>query len=876
MLGFYIFSGNDATGGIAMRIREFPVPTLGQKLGNVLGKTCCTALPALLLAVPVLPAAAQDDALAIEEVVVTARKRDESLQEVPIAITAFTEQTIERAGIERPADFISLMPNVTIVDTANVGDTQVSIRGIVSTRDAESTFAYVVDGILSTNPNSFNEELVDVRQIEVLKGPQGALYGRNAVAGAILVTTNGPGDEFAGEVRAGGGSDGLAKVSARVGGPLGGDLKGSLAGSYREFDGVFENIFENAGSDVDYIEDTTVRGRLIWDNEQDLSWDLRAGYSEVSGGAINFNAVFAIPAFADAFGFGPTFFADVNDHQFRFAFNVPGENEQETAELAFKLDNETEIGDLAIILSYNDLDEYLLSDGTSATFYGYELTAACQNDRAALNSFTRTDLFGEPFQPFGILPPGPGNDFAGIYGPYTPTACDGYQYQERNQRDVSLEIRMTSPQDQPLRWIGGVYGTWIDREVVVAYGADTGAGFLRQPYIGPTGPNPTDLLFHDEFETGVIAAFGELGFDIGEASELSLALRWDREDRKVINKVPNVTASGLNINTLDATFQPGPINPALVSNPGGIPDRNRVFTQLQPKVSWRWSASENVNVYASWGIGFRSGGFNSLGSADLLELWFNSGTPGPLVTPVNANLVIADEYDKEVSRSVELGVKTEWLDRRLQVNAAIFDTTVEDNQFFEFFAGPFGLLRVVTGIDELEVAGFEADFNFLANDWLSLFGGIGLLESEIIENRNRPLSVGNDVPQAPNETYNFGAQIEVPFGGGTNFFARADWQHVGDMWFHTLQGEATPTIWDGLFGTGGFVTQDFSKARRDAYSTLNVRAGLEGERWSATVWGRNITDEEYLEEVIPAAEFGGSFIHPARLATYGAEVSVRF
>ena len=131
---------------------------------------------ALLPLVPFATANAADNELAVEEVVVTARKRAESLQEVPITITAFTEQTIERAGIERPADFISLMPNVTIVDTANVGDTQVSIRGIVSTRDAESTFAYVVDGILSTNPNSFNEELVDIQQIEVLKGPQGALY----------------------------------------------------------------------------------------------------------------------------------------------------------------------------------------------------------------------------------------------------------------------------------------------------------------------------------------------------------------------------------------------------------------------------------------------------------------------------------------------------------------------------------------------------------------------------------------------------------------------------------------------------------------------------------------------------------------------------
>ena len=119
--------------------------------------------------------------ITIEEIVVSARKRAENLQEVPIAVTAFTESQIESAGIQRPADFISLMPNVTMVDTVGVGDTQVSIRGIVSTRDAESTFAYVVDGVLVTNPNGFNEELMDVSQIEVLKGPQGALYGLSLI-----------------------------------------------------------------------------------------------------------------------------------------------------------------------------------------------------------------------------------------------------------------------------------------------------------------------------------------------------------------------------------------------------------------------------------------------------------------------------------------------------------------------------------------------------------------------------------------------------------------------------------------------------------------------------------------------------------------------
>ena len=823
---------------------------------------------AVLSVLPFTMAGAQQEGVAgIDEVVVTARKRAESLQEVPIAISVFTEQTIQRAGIQRPADFISLMPNVTIVDTANVGDTQVSIRGIISTRDAESTFAYIVDGVLSTNPNSFNEELVDVQQIEVLKGPQGALYGRNAVAGAILVTTKEPGEEFEGRVGVGVGSDDLTTASLRLSGPIGDSVRGSISASYRDFDGVFENVYENAPTGVDYHEDTTVRGRLMWDTGDDLSWDLRAGMSDVSGGAINFNAVFAIPAFN---AIGTNYFADVNDHDFIFSFNVPGENEQETTELALKTDYATDNGDWTFIASYNDLDEYLLSDGTSAAFYLYELTASCQADRVSLNNQPvadggagRDDLFGPFFGPFGVFPPG--IDFAGVYGPYTPTACDGYQYQERNQKDSSVEVRFTSPQDQSVRWIAGIYAAEIDREVVVGYGADQGLGFLRQPYIDPTGPNPTDLLFWDDFETSVIAVFGEVGFDIGETQELSLALRWDQEDREVSNKVPNVSGSF------------GPINPGFNTNPAGIPDRDETFDQVQPKVSWRWAATEAVNVYASWGLGFRSGGFNSLGSEDLLNFWFNEGFGGAGEV-VQAGLTIRDEYDKEVSSNFELGVKTQFLDNRFHLNAAIFNTDVDDNQFFEFFAGPFGILRIVTTIDELNIQGFEADFNWLATDNLSVFGGVGFLNSEIEKNINRPLSVGNDAPQAPDETFNLGAQLDVPIGGSMNFYARVDYQHVGEMWFHTIQGEPTPTIWQAFPNLDflGDRSNDFSKTKRDAYNTVNLRIGIEGDRWSATAWGRNITDEEYLAEVIPAAEFGGSFIHPATTATYGADFSYRF
>ena len=139
----------------------------------------------------------------IEEIIITARMREESLLDAPDTVTVMTASVIENAGIERPEDFILLTPGVTMTNTTEIGDTQVNIRGINTARDAETNFAYVVDGVLMTNPNAFNRELLDVQQIEVLKGPQGALYGRNAVAGAIIVNTKKPSDEFEGKLSTG-------------------------------------------------------------------------------------------------------------------------------------------------------------------------------------------------------------------------------------------------------------------------------------------------------------------------------------------------------------------------------------------------------------------------------------------------------------------------------------------------------------------------------------------------------------------------------------------------------------------------------------------------------------------------------------------------
>lgn len=137
----------------------------------------------------------------LEEIIVTARARAETLQDVPATITAFTENQIANMGIARAQDFIAMTPGVTFTQSVETGDSSLSIRGIYGARDGETNFAFIVDGILHTNPSAFNREYPDLTQIEVLKGPQGALYGRSAAGGAVIMSTRRPSDEFEGKIK---------------------------------------------------------------------------------------------------------------------------------------------------------------------------------------------------------------------------------------------------------------------------------------------------------------------------------------------------------------------------------------------------------------------------------------------------------------------------------------------------------------------------------------------------------------------------------------------------------------------------------------------------------------------------------------------------
>jgi iron complex outermembrane receptor protein len=827
--------------------------------------------PAIAGLVPLLATgfahADQENAAAnapLEEIVVTARQRAEKIEDVPATVQAFTANDIAVAGIERPVDFIALTAGLSQVQTAEVGDLQLSIRGLNTGRDSETNFALVVDGVLQTNPNAFNQEFANIQQIEVVKGPQGATFGRNALAGAVIITTKAPTETFEAQGTIGYGNKNTQKANFYVGGGLGSGVTASIGAFYRKTDGFFKNSFLNCDNCADYYKEYGATPRVLFTVGENGTIDVKAKYSKISAGAINFNATFALPIFA-AF-VNPDFFQNVNDHSFDYISNVVPENEQTNKQISVKGDWKLDVGTLTAWIAYNDQTNFFLTDGTSAAFGLYASTPQCQADIAA--------QVGGPL-------PSP-TFYAGansVLPPYSPSRCDGYQYQQRDQKDASAEIRLASPSDQRLRWLGGLYYADIKRHVVVSQGSDTGTGFDAQAFVPSSGPNPTDLLYDDDFHSKVSAVFGQLAYDVVPNLEAALALRYDSEKRSVDNNVP----TGANAFAQTPGFANAPtapyINPAYTATPAlattGIPSRDRTFSELQPKLSFNWKFVDHWSAFASYGYGFRSGGFNSTGSNATIAQYLGglryvlpdgTVTTTPSITTAGINY---DDYRKEVSKAAELGLKAELLDRSLSLNLAVFHTRVDDMQIFNFVVGPFGLLRVVTNVDQATLKGVEGDVRWKANSYVSLFAGLGIVDSNIDKYVGRAYTAGNKVPYAPEYTANGGVDFTIPLAStGLSLLARIDASSIGKTWFSAVQNDSVQTE----FGVPG----DYSRTERNAFTLLNARLGLKGERWTATLWGRNLTDKQYLQEVIPAPEFGGSFVHSATGRAFGLDLAYDF
>ena len=450
---------------------------------NKLAVSGLVATAAVLAAACPEPVQAQAPELALEEIVVTARKRDESLFDVPVAINAFSEQEIESAGIVRPQDYIALTPNMTMVQTQNQGTSFIVVRGISQARNSEPSVAVLIDGVLMANPSQFNQELFDIQSIQVLKGPQGALYGRNAIGGAVIIETRQPSrDSIDGHVKVGYDSGPGYTLRGSVGGPVGAsdNLRFIVSGSYLDTDGYIDNPY--LGEEADPFEDLSGRARLIWEATEQFTADLRVYGSNVETQALYFNIT-----------------ESVNDTSLDVRVNNRGTNERDIYGSSLKLDFETDAGTFTSITAYDSLEELLTGD--QFNFLPVEESVLVQ---------------------FG---------------------ADQAQHQWLDVEAVSQELRFTSPSDQRFRWITGAYAIATDRFISTGNVFDLSP--FDPNYTVPEVKrtplpffNPQFTFLADSQDNFAWAVFGEMEFDITSSLELAVALRYDEDERENTTETP--------------------------------------------------------------------------------------------------------------------------------------------------------------------------------------------------------------------------------------------------------------------------------------------------------------------------------------------------
>ncbi len=703
-----------------------------------------------------------------ENIVVTGRTRAEALQTAPVQVTVFNSKAITDDRIQDVSDFIALTPNVSVVEAQNAGTSFISIRGISQVRNGQSPVAIVVDGVQQTDPRQFTQDLFNTKEIEVLEGPQGALYGRNAVGGAIVINTKQPTADYHASIDTSGGNGGDARVNGDVSGPIIPDvLLFRASGLYHNFDGLLDNVYRD--KEADFSRQYAGRGQLKAIVTDNLTLDASFGANETHAGALDYHYQPAklVPGtcFLDAanpFG-GPPANADFVDRT--FCSNNTGYDNRDVQDASLRA--------------------------------RYTLPFAVVSN--ALSAVRVTELFG-------------GDGF-----PYTAShnveGLDEGQTQYSRTSSWSDDLRITSNSDQRFRWmLGGYYLNERDF-LSSATSIDEGLGVIpisKTPaYNNPI--NPTSTFYADADKSHQYSIFGDVSYDIVKRLTLEFGYRYDWS-------------------TLDQYAEPdgtGVLPPGCSRTARANCTVSKTFSKPQPKVTLNYKFNHNIDLFTDYGIGFRQGQFNQ------------SGTPQAGGLPGVANLVSA-----ETARTFEAGIKTQWLDDRLRLDATFFDTD-DSNPFYFVFVGSVGA-QILVNINRVRLWGGELVADYRPVDGLDLFATWGHTESSIKSYIYNPADVGNRAPYVPLNTITAGAQSHFPITEHLGGFAR------GDVEVHGRQ------YWDPENDTA-----------RTTFALVNAQLGVEDPkgRWTATAYVKNLGDRAYNAEYV-----SGGFAEPAEPRTYGVEL----
>lgn len=761
---------------------------------------------------------------ALEEIVVTSRRVQESLQETPISVSAFRAEDIEQLGIANIGDAARFAPGFTITAGPTGGnDGFFFIRGVgqvdlnAATDPGVGTY---IDGVYLGRVIGASFDTLDVDQIEVLRGPQGTLFGRNTMGGAINVTSHTPTGKLGGKLTVMGGDYNLRGFKGSIDFPVGETLAGTLSGMYREQDGYATRAAD--GKTFGDSETKAARAKFVWSPTDSFSATLGADWSEVDGTAQHNILTAFNPAAASPLGVPlppemaqyvntGDLFTNTSSIDPLYNLDVKGAN--------LTLEWTGGAVGLKSITAYRELDQFHANDFDGSPFTFYD--GAFDTDE---------DQFSEELQ------------LTGTAGK-TRWVLGGYYYRENALHNNAISM-------------GGNNGCLPVPPFAIPPGNPYPSCFASVPPTQYATPGVDRQLRQNQqidLDVEALAAFAHVKFQLSDQWSASVGLRWTDETKEqsynfsLANLAPGGVANFAGIPPLPfviPTFAPG--SPALI--PGTPTTYEKSWNEVTPSASIEFRPSDEAMLYLSYAEGFKSGGFS--GRPTAIVAGPNAGRFGPV-----------DPYDPERLKTYELGLKSQFAEDRVRLNIATYYSKYQDIQLLVLTGTSAGAFFTTQNAAESEIKGAELELTALPVPALQLQLSASYNDNEYTSLDQSSIDSGIDfndrLPLTPELTFALAADYTWSIGAGS-FTLHGDYSWRDDVYYGATN---FPNEFQGSFGL------------------LGARATFvfPGDSFSISAFGANLTDEEYLsngQDVVQA--LGVAFSSVGAPRTWGIEATYRF
>ena len=766
----------------------------------------------------------EDAAVGLDEIVVTAQRRAESLQSVPIAITAVTGDQLQDEGVVNIDDLALQSPGVNIKSDFGATNPNIFIRGVgINDFNANVTGAVgvYIDEVYTASPAAQLFQFFDAERVEVLRGPQGTLYGRNTTGGAINFIARKPTDTVEADLYAEYGNYNAVTIDAGVGGPIAEGVSARLSGTFARRDGLVDNLFEGgeAPDELNDYERWGVRGQLAFEPTDSVRL-LASGYMGASDATalqsqqrglldpLTFAPLQPLPRDI-GIGVDAVGYSDVDSDNFAGSYNDPSE---ETVDLyGATLKAEFDIGDYSLtsVTAFQDVERFTIFDGDQGPIsfntprHAPESQQFSQEVRLASPTDKRFSYLVGAFYFEEDLA------FEGSFDLFR----DARPAIEAAAADLPADVLATIP--------GGFFGGFNP----------IGSPDLAAALGNPVFALPAQVVtygYDQDVETW--ALFGQAYLDLSDTVTATLGLRYSEEDRT--------------FDYLSATNNDfgGPISVPLVVTNDALGNNTTDFDDLSYRIALDWQALPNLFVYGSVSQASKSGGFNGAALTAQAQ---------------------AAPFDDETLTSWEGGARWDGLDNRLRVNATVFSYAYDDFQTFRIVNAGGLPQQVLTNAAEASVEGLELEVSANPLEGLRVSAALALLDGKFDEFDVDPNVgflqqdfAGNDLPFSPDVAAN--ADIAYTFVVGKGNVTLA-----GDIAYQ-----------DAVF-------TDISNAPRlktDSYTLVGLRAsyGPQDAIWEVGVWGRNVFDEEYNNYSADISDFGQDYVQFGEPATYGVSLRLDY